>query len=591
GNSGIINIKTRKSGNAGTNGTLTGGAGLGEHHRTNAGLTLNHRNNIVNVYGSYNYAFNKRGQDMSINRINAGTQSDTYFGQRGTTIGNTDNNNFKAGVDLFLNRNNTLGFMANGYMNFGHQVLDNRTNIGPSFSLKDSSLVSLKNGSNEYRNMAYNMNYRSVLDSLGQELSVDLDYSRYHGENHVAFDNTLFLADGSPARPQESVRNGTPSGIDIKAFKVDYIKPLSKTLKLEAGFKSSWVETDNDFRYERLQGTTWSNDPRRSNHFIYEENVNAGYLNVNKQFNKTSIQAGLRAEQTNSNGNLITTGREVDRSYFDLFPSLFINQQLTKDHDVAFSYSRRIDRPGYDALNPFEFYLDQYTYSQGNPFLTPQYTHNFEVNYTFRKKYSFALGYSITNDVITEVLLPDTTRKALFQTMENLNQQLNYNLSANAPVSFTRWWNSNNNIMLFYLGFRADDLRGKSLNSGKVSYQLRSQHTFIVNHSLTAELIGDYQAPLEYGVLKVQSEYGIDLGLSKSIMNKKASLKLSVSDVFDTRKQRISSVYEGLTYNLVQKNETRLAKLTFSYRFGKNEIKPARRRSTGLEDEQRRMKN
>lgn len=591
GNSGIINIKTRKSRNAGTNGTFTAGAGLGENHRTNAGLMLNHRNNNVNIYGSYNYAFNKRGQDMVINRINAGTHTNTYFGQHGTTIRDNDNNNFKAGIDVFLNQKNTLGFMANGYINSGSQLLDNRTNIGPSFALKDSTLVSLNDGSNKYRNMAYNMNYKSVLDSLGQELSVDLDYSRYNGEDNMAYENTFFLADGSLSRPTESVRNGTPSSIDVRAFKIDYVKPLSKTMKLEAGLKSSWVETDNNFKYEQLNGAIWTNDPRRSNHFVYEENVNAGYLNLNKQYKKTSIQAGLRAEQTHSNGNLITTGREVDRSYFDLFPSIFINQQLSKDHHLGLSYSRRIDRPSYDALNPFEFYLDQYTYSQGNPFLSPQYTNNFEVNYLFRKKYSVSLGYSITKDVITEVLLPDTTRKALFQTMENLNEQLNYSLTANVPVSLAKWWNANNNAMLFYLGFRADDLRGKELNSGKISYQLTSQHTFIVNHSLTAEITGDYRAPLEYGAFKVQSEYGIDLGLSKSFMNKKANLKLSVSDVFDTRKQRVSSVYEGLTYNLVQKNETRLAKLTFSYRFGKNEIKPARRRSTGVEEEQRRMKN
>ena len=591
GNSGIINIKTRKSRNAGTNGNITAGGGLGENHRTNAGLMLNHRNNNVNIYGSYNYASNKRGQDMIINRINADANTNTYFGQHGTALNDNDNNNFKAGIDVFLNKKNTLGFLMNGYINSGENLRDNRTNIGPSFTQQDSSLTSLNNGSNRYRNMAYNMNYKSVLDSMGQELTFDLDYSRYNGRDNMAYNNQFYFADGTPSKPAEAVRNGTPSSIDIKAFKVDYLKPLSKSVKFEAGLKSSWVETDNNFKYEQLQGNTWTNDTRRSNHFIYEENVNAAYLNLNKQFKKTSVQAGLRAEHTESNGNLITTGKEVSRNYFDLFPSVFINHQLNKNHDLGISYSRRIDRPGYDALNPFEFYLDQYTYSQGNPFLTPQYTNNFELNYLYDKKYSLGLGYSLTRDVITEVLLPDTNRKALFQTRENLNKQINYNLSMNAPVSFVKWWNSNNNLVVFYLGFRADDLRGKELNSGKVSYQFRSQHTFVINNNLTAELSGDYQAPLEYGALKVQSEYGIDLGLSKSFMNKKANLKLSVSDLFDTRKQRVSSVYEGLTYNLVQKNETRLAKLALSYRFGRNEIKPARRRSTGLEEEQRRMKN
>ncbi|HEY0898584.1 MAG TPA: outer membrane beta-barrel protein [Sphingobacteriaceae bacterium] len=591
GNSGIINIKTKKSKSGGTNGTVTAGAGLGENHRTNAGVSLNHRNNNVNVFGTYNYAFNKRSKDMSISRINSGTNLDTYFGQVGSSVRDNDNNNFKAGVDISLNKKNTLGFMVNGYLNSGHDLMDNKTSIGRSYDVKDSSLVSLNDGRNKYRNMSYNMNYKSELDSLGQELSFDLDYSQYNGRDNMAYDTRYYHADGSLSRPADIVRNGTPNKIDIKAFKVDYTKPLNKTTKMEAGIKSSWVETNNNFRYEQLIGNTWTNDPRRSNHFVYEENVNAAYFNLNKQFKKTSIQAGLRAEQTLSNGNLITTGKEVERSYIDLFPSIFINREFSEKHGLGISYSRRIDRPSYDALNPFEFYLDRYAYSQGNPFLSPQYTNKYELNYTYQKKYMLGLGYSLTRDVITEVLLPDTNRKALFQTRENLNKQINYSVSANAPVSPARWWNSNNNLIVFYLGFRSEDLRGKELNTGKVAFQFNSQHNFVLNKDLTAEVSGGYQAPLQYGALQIQAEYGIDLGLSKTFMNKKASLKVAMTDIFNTRKQRISSVYEGLTYNLVQKHETRVAKVSFSYRFGKNEIKPARRRTTGLEEEQRRMKN
>lgn len=591
GNSGIINIKTKKSRNGGTNGSLTAGAGYGENHRTNAGVTLNHRTNKLNVFGNYNYSFNKRGQDMIINRINAGSQGNTYFGQSGSSIRDNDYNNFKAGLDIFLNKKNTLGFMVNGYINSGREIYDNKTDIGPSFGIKDSSIVAINDGLNKYRNFSYNVNYKSLLDSAGQELSVDLDYSNYNGNDRMAYDNRFFDSDGDVLRPSDIIRNGTPSQIEIKAFKVDYAKPLTKTMKLEAGVKSSWVETDNNFQFEQLQNGNWLNDARRSNHFVYTENVNAAYINVNNQFKKTSVQLGLRAEQTNSNGNLITTGKEVDRSYFDLFPSVFINQALSKNHDLGISYSRRIDRPSYDALNPFEFFLDQYTYNQGNPFLNPQYSNKYELTYTYRKSYTFGLGHTLTKDVITEVLLPDTARKALFQTRENLNKQIDYSLSANAPVSFAKWWNTNNNLVVFYLGFRSPDLRGKELNTGKVGYQFNTQHTFILGNNLTAELSGNYQSPLEYGVLKIEAQYGLDLGLSKSFLNKKANIKLGLTDIFNTRDQKISSAYEGLTYNLEQKHETRVGRITFTYRFGKNEIKPARRRSTGVEDEQRRMKN
>lgn len=590
GNSGIINIKTKKSNNVGTNGTLTAGAGMGDNYRGNGGLSLNHRNKNINLFGNYNYSTREQGQNMIIDRIVSTSKVTTYFGQKGNFIRDNDNNNFKAGLDIFIDKKNTLGFLVNGYLNSGSEVYNNTTLIGRSFSQTDSSVIAINDANSRYRSMAYNANYKTILDTSGKELSIDLDYSRYNGNENTLYDNRFQNTNGSVTAPS-FIQNNTPSIINIKAVKLDYSMPFSKTVKMEAGLKSSWVKTDNDFQFERLISNSWQNDPGRSNQFIYDENVNAAYLNLNKQYKSTSVQLGLRAEQTNSNGNSITTAKEVNRSYVDLFPSVFINQNLSKNHDLGVSYSRRIDRPSYDALNPFMFFLDQYTYNQGNPFLNPQYTNNFELSYNYKKTYSLTLNYSLTRDVITQVLLPDTAKKALFQTNENLDKQINYSVNLNAPVSFTKWWSTSNNASVFYLGFRSPDLRGQDLSSGRVALQFNSQHKFVISSTITGELNGDYTSPIEYGTLKISSQYGLDLGLSKSFMKKKANVKLALSDIFDTRRQKISSAYEGLDYNLVQKNETRIARVTFTYRFGKSEIKPERRRSTGLEAEQSRIKN
>lgn len=590
GNSGIINIKTKKSNNVGTNGTLTAGTGYGDNYRSNAGLSLNHRNRDINLFGNYNFSSVDRGQDLSINREVSNSNVMTYFGQQVNSLRKSDNNNFKAGLDFFLNKNNTLGFLVNGYSNSGTDLNNNITAIGRSFSQADSSVIAINNENSKYSNMAYNLNYKSILDTSGMELSLDLDYSRFNGDNRTLYDNRFVNYNGTNKAPS-LIRNSTPSLINIKAIKADYTLPLNKTMKFEAGIKSSIVKTDNDFRFEELKSNNWENDVRRSNQFVYDENVNAAYTNLNKQFKKTSVQFGLRAEQTNSKGNSITTSKLVERSYLDVFPSLFINQNLSKNLDMSFSYSRRIDRPSYDALNPFIYFLDQYTYNQGNPFLNPQYTNNYELSYNYKKTYNLSLNYSLTRDVITEVLLPDTAKKALFQTNENLDKQINYGLNLNAPVTLSKWWSSSNNILAYYLGFRSSDLRGQDLNSGKVAFQINSQHKFSISKTLSAELLADYRSPIEYGTLKISSQYGIDLGVSKTLLNKRANIKFALSDIFDTRRQTITSAYTGLNYNLEQKNETRIGRLSLSYRFGKTEIKPERRRSTGLEDEQRRIKN
>lgn len=590
GNSGIINIKTKKNKNGGTNGSVNGSLGYGKNLRANAGINLNHRTQKLNLFGNYNYGKFERDNLIAIDRISNGTP-DTYFMQVGESNRKQYNNNFKAGLDYFIDKKNTIGLLVNGYFNHGTEAAGNNTLIGPSFQKVDSTLISNSLQTNKYNNISYNLNYKSVLDTAGSEISADIDYSKYNGNDGSDYANDYLFANGNRIRPISYIRNSTPSIIDIKAFKIDYNVSLSKTVKLEAGVKSSWVKTDNDLQAEEFVNNNWQNDVRRSNQFVYDENVNAAYTNINKQFKNTSVQLGLRMEQTNSKGNLITTNTVVKRSYWDFFPTLFVQQNLSKNNQLGFSYSRRIDRPSYDALNPFIYYLDQYTYSKGNPFLNPQYTHNFELSYTLLQKYILSIGYSRVNDVIAEVILPDAANKALYQTNANIATNISYNANLNVPVQITKWWQTNNNLNVFYLSFEAPDLAGSALKTGKTSFQFKSQQTFTIVNGFTAELNGNYESPLDYGTLSLKARYSIDAGLSKTLFKKKASLKLALSDIFNMSENNLSSAYPGLTYTVHQKNETRVGRISFTYRFGKNEIKPARRRATGTEAEQGRMKN
>lgn len=588
GNSGIINIKTQKNKKGGTNGSITAGNGYGDNYRANTGFNLNHRNELFNVFGNYNYALLERGRTFNIDRVNDFDNTSTFFGQNSNINHKNHNNNFKAGIDLFLDKNNTLGFLVNGYLNSGRERLFNNTNIGRSYSQADTLIYATNNGKNRYRNMAYNVNYRSVLDSLGQELSFDADYSSYRGNEESNYVNRVTK---NNTETYNYLRNITPSTINIAALKLDYIKPLNKSTKLEAGLKSSWVKTDNDFRYEELVSGAWQRNTGRSNQFIYDENINAGYLNLNREFKSTSIQLGLRAEQTVSKGNSITEAKIVKRDYLNLFPSAVVTQTLAKNHELNVSYSRRIDRPEYSALNPFEQYLDQYTFQKGNPFLNAQFANNYELAYTFKKTYSVSFSYSHTKDASMEVILPNKLKKSLFSTYQNLAEENNFSMNLNVPLTFAKWWNSNNNVTAFYLGYKAPDVGGQSLDQGRTAVMFNSMNTFIVDKNTSIELRGDYMSSIIYGTFEVNPQYGIDLGISRSFMNKKANIKFGLNDVLNTRKQNIKSVLPGFDYNLKQKNETRVGNLTFTYRFGSNEVKPARRRTTGLEDEQKRLKN
>lgn len=589
GKSGIINIRLKKNRNFGTNGTLTAGAAYSGYRKFNGGISLNNRSKHFNVFGNYNYGDSKGQQITEIDRINDYQGVKSLFSQSADNARFRRNNNFKVGADWYIDKVSTVGVQLNGYFNNSDDDIVNNTYIGPQGGRVDSTVNSFNDGSSKYRNTSINLNYRGKLDSAGRELSIDLDYASNFSDDQTYYNNNYSYSTGKPAA-FERLRAFTPSHIDIYAIKADYVHPFGKAMKMEVGYKSSWVKTDNDFQFAGYVNDNWANDARRSNHFVYRENINALYLNMRMEWKKWNVQAGLRAEQTNSRGDMLTTNTTFKRHYLDFFPSTALNYEANASSSFGFSYSRRITRPGYDALNPFEYFLDRYTFNRGNPYLRPEYTNTFDLSYTLLKKYIVSLNYSHTKDGITEVLLPDPEKSSLFQTNANLAEQYNYSLNITVPLTLAKWWSGNTNINLFRSQFKTPDLNGQALNTDQTTLQVYSSQNFTLTKNTSLELTGNYQSKAVYGTLVIRPQYALDFGASQSFANKRLSVKLAVVDIFRTRYGRISSSYPGLDFKLFQRTDSRMVRLTLAYKFGSNEIKPARTRATGLDAEAGRVK-
>lgn len=592
GNSGIINIKLKKNRNYGTNGSVTAGAGYGRYYKTNDGISLNHREKKFNAFGEFNYGKQKRFHDLNIDRVNNTATDQTFFRQTSSQVGLRENYNYKAGVDYFINDKNTVGVAVNGYRSTGD---NNKTRvltlIGSKPLQTDSSVVANNPNQFKYSGITYNMNYKGTIDTAGQEISADADYSRYSGLQNTEYNNVYLNAAGQPSRDPYIFRNRTPSLVKIFAGKVDYTLPINKKMKLETGLKSSKVSTDNVSSFENFLNNNWQSDLTRSDHFIYDENINAGYVNLNREFTGLTVQLGLRAEQTNSKGNSVPKQQISDRHYFDLFPSIFVNRVLSKNHEVGFSYSRRIDRPDYEDLNPFVFFVDLYTYSMGNPYLNPQYTNSFEISYSYKKTINATLGYSHTSNAISRVLVSDTVKKTLFISSQNLAEKKSYSLNINSPLTLFKWWKTNNNLTIFYNEFSTPNLLGVPYKGGKTAFNFNSNQTITLNSTTNFELSGFYRSAQVDGTLAVKPIYGIDLGVSKSFMEKKLNIKLAANDVFNLQKFRITSALPSQTYSVNEKSETRVFRLTCSYKFGSTAIKGARQRSKGSSEEENRVKS
>ncbi|HCN84818.1 MAG TPA: TonB-dependent receptor [Sphingobacteriaceae bacterium] len=592
GNSGIINIKMKKNQSFGTNGTLTVGGGYGKRHKADGNASLNHREKLFNVFSNYSYGNYGNFHTLAVDRLLNTSGGTTYFSSSSYDKNDSENHNYKGGIDFFLGSKNTLGFLTSGNVFRGHNHETGINKIGATIAASDSSVVADNHGRSPYDFATYNINYKSVLDSSGTELTANLDYSRSAGDQDNYYNSSYMLGNGTEKRPPLLFRNYTPNVADIYSAKVDFTHPFSKKTKLETGLKSSYVKTDNNLNYSTKQADgSYQNDAARSNQFQYTEVISAAYVSLSTEpFKDFSIQAGLRAENTHSEGNSITDGTVVARNYLNFFPTVYLKQKLSAKNTIGVSYSRRIDRPDYGSLNPFLYFIDQYLYAKGNPYLNPQYTNSFEMNYIYRDSYSTSLNYSRTTGGITQVLLTNPVNKALFQTNENLATQTSLSLNINAPVTIAKWWKTNNNVTIFHNEVESPNIGGADFSTSKTAWMLNTNHSLTVTKTTGIELNGSYNSPSVSGTFNVSSFYGVDFGINQSFADKKFNLKLGVNDFLNTRtKQSVSSNLENNTYAIHQNYESRVVRMSLTWRFGNSNVKSVDKHG-GSESEQNRLK-
>lgn len=592
GNSGMINIVLKKSEKAGINGSVYANAARSRANRYGGGTSLNYRNGKFNMYGSYDRAYRGEVEYVSyIRRFHDGVQTtvpNRISYQDTKTNEPLYTNNYKIGLDLFANEKNTLGVLVNG--NFGKYINDNNTtNLLVSGTGEVLSRPQTHNDNlDRWNSTAYNFNYVHRFDDKGKELSMDLDYSVNDNRSAQSMD-THYPNPENPSLETRSVRRGSvPSLTYVYVGKVDYAHPFGEKAKFETGWKSSYVDVDNNLKYDTLRNGQWIPDPSWSNHFKYKETIHAGYINFSKEFGKFALQVGLRGENTQTEGHQVTTDSLVKRNYFQLFPSLSATQTLNDDHSMQFSYSRRVERPDYSDLNPFRFFRDPFLYYEGNPFLRPELSHSLELSHTFKGKFTTALNYSYTSDVMNWMMGQVDSLNTTFQSPQNLRSFINYGVSFTAAIQPVSWWSSNNFVNVYRNQYKGDQ-KGGDLNNSIVTFALNSQNSFTFGKGYSGELSAYYNSRTVYGVFRSRGYYVISAGAQKTVLNKKGTIKVLVNDIFQTRQRRQTARYENLDMNGHIRYDSRMVTLSFSYRFGKD-ITPSRRRQSGSEDIQNRVK-
>jgi outer membrane receptor protein involved in Fe transport len=588
GNAGIINIRLKKNTIKGTNGSLSSTYIQSVHANINFSGNINYRKGKWNWFANASARKSRQNTDGAINRYVNSNNSEKTFENRTVDQDASKNIAFRFGADFFMNSKSTFGFMIKGNEYWSKVLTPGETLIKTNNTI-DSSLNTLNNDLEGNSRFNYNINYK-FQDTLGNEFNVDADYTSFKNNNNgrVTTDllNNQHIKYGYTANDQQVLTD-----ISIISIRTDLSKQLKKlNAKIETGVKWNTVQTSNDLVAFIWNMNQMQADTGRTNMFNYTETMYAGYVNFNQKIKKWEYQLGLRAEQTMINGKS-TDLKNIqinypDTAYFNLFPTAFVRYTMNDKNSLGLSYGRRISRPTYQDLNPFEYIYDNYSRERGNPYLLPEFSNNFELTYSYRGALNVGLGYSNTNNFFQSI----TTQSNEVTTATNYNvgDEHRYFMNFSLGMPVTKWWDSYTNLSPYYKQFNGVIPEGKIDNSAWGMNWYASQN-FNLPKKWRVQISSWGNITTRDAMSKTLWLGSVDAGISKSVLKDKLNLRLSASDIFNTQRWRQETNFGNVNFNYNRKWESRSIRLQLTWKFGKTTFK-ARERELGTQDENDRIK-
>ena len=592
GNSGIINIHTKRIRQKGFNGTLNAAFGQGIYTRTNNSLNLNYRQNKLNIAASMGYILGNTFNDISLNRYfdQSITGISPNFMQSSFIKRHSDSYSTRLGIDYYSSEKTTLGMVVSGLLTTGNNHTNNTSFLTSAQNQLDSTIVADNTENRRFENGSINLNYRRQYDKKGTEHTIDLDFITYRTQTNQRFYNTSYYPNG--ILYDSTLETGSlPATIHIFSAKTDYSHPLKDGIMLGAGLKSSVTQTDNTADYFTIVNEVPSPDYDQTNHFIYKENINAAYINVSKDFTRLTLQAGLRFENTIANGHQLGNAEKPDssftRNYNGLFPTFYMQYKLDSSGKelLQFNYGRRVDRPYYANLNPFLSPLDKFTYNAGNPFLLPTYSDNFEGTYVF-KNISATLYYSYIKDKIDGLV--QIINGYYYSRPGNVGNTYVKGVEVNADLDPADWFNihlytrvrSQHTVSSFYTG---------TLDTKGTDFFIRPILTIKPGKDWVFQLDGYYQTKTIIEQFIDAPKKAMNAAVSKKL-SAKTTIKFVFNDIFYTQNNSWQIRYlAGTQANYYSVNDSRNFVLFFSYRFGKAISGQRKHEANGAQSEQNRV--
>ena len=592
GTAGVINIRTKRSRMAGFNGSVSTAHNKGKLYSTTNSANLNYKRGDLSLFGNFSYVRGNGFSDLDIHR--------TYFDEQGAAASYFTQNSYirrnhhafsgKVGADYALNKRTTVGGTLNALHRPSYYDINNTSRILNAQKAEDSTTVAHSHERIRWDNAGANLNLRHDGRRSGRTVTADLDYIRYNSPSRQAYYNTTYRASGG-APTSDLLTGHLPSTIDIYASKVDYSHTVQKGLTAEAGAKTSYIRTSNVADYRLTANGQTTPDYEKSNHFLYREQISAGYVTLNGEGKRLQFKAGLRAEHTLSKGhqkgNAVKPDSAFRNPYTSLFPSFFLSYKLDtlSNHQLNLSYGRRIERPVYQDLNPFVTPLDKFTVYAGNPFLRPSFTSEVSLAYTYKSKITTTLNYSETKDAFLETIR--LAGNNYLSEPANVGSSSILGLSVNAGLRPAKWWTLNVFADVQNRHYEGE-LFHTRLDTSAVYFGTNIGNQFKLGKDWSAEIGGVYRTGVVVGQVSLASLWQANAGIQKKVLGGKGTVRGAVRDIF------YSGVRNGIIHNLYRAEATfrnqgdlRVYTLSFAYNFGSSSSERSRSRGSAQNEQSR----
>jgi len=570
GNSGMVNIVTKRTRQPGYSGTANLSLSQSSSFSIRPSVTLNYNTKRIQFFGTISTGFGSN-PSFYTNQIKYPTYTwDSYASDK--EFSNVLQTSF--GFEIPVTPKTSVGASYNRMHSEPDKNTERTTNIIDGLTEKIDSIIYIPSKEKKlFVNQSINIHFTHLFDSTNKKITIDADWYQNKYDLQTDISKTSYFSDGQLI-PNSTFMNTSYNNHDASVYSINSILDIPlKEMKISVGSKASFFKNANDVQLYNLINNTWQLDSANSNSFKYNENIQALFLNINWPYKKFEFQAGLRGEFTQTKGFSSTLVQTNTNSYFDLFPTFYLTYQANKKNVFSFSYGRRLKRPSFAALNPFRVYREYYNYIEGNPYLKPYFSNNFEVTHTYKNFITSTLQFSKEKNAIYYLTLPEAGSNLIKTQPSNSITTIFINYDCNILYPRLKWLESSNEFSVFYT-----DVNSKLAATGDHVFgwggDLKSINTFYFNkkRNFTGELDIIYEFPGISSLSHNESRFYTDVSF-RYLLNKKIQFGLGFRDIFKSKTLKWSQTVAGILNSGSVNNGTRRIAVTARYNFGNTKLK------------------